>query len=87
MPQVNLKGPKGVLRDLIGSLRTPRVIYLGPLKVLRGFQMDLEGFSEASRSPFWTLWILRDLEEIYGLFWALCWVGLLWGFHKYCIEL
>ena len=55
MPQVTLKGPKGVLRDLIGSLRTPRVIYLGPLKVLRGFQMYLKGSSEASRSPFWTL--------------------------------
>ena len=74
-----LRGLQWILKDNIS--------HRGPLKVLRGVQMDLKGFSEASRCPFWTLWILRDFEEIYGLFWALCWAGLLWGSHKYCIEL
>ena len=43
--------------------------------------MDLKGFSEASRCPFWTLWILRDFEEIYGLFWAVL-GGIALGFSQ-----
>ena len=68
-----LRGLQWILKDNIS--------HRGPLKVLRGVQMDLKGFSEASRCPFWTLWILRDFEEIYGLFWAVL-GGIALGFSQ-----
>ena len=58
-PQVALRCfkrfcPKGDLSDLngfFGTITNP----VRPLNVLSGFLMNLKGFSEASRSPFWTL--------------------------------
>ena len=62
----------GVIRDLNGFFGTTRNCE-EPFKVLRGFLMDLKGFSEASKSPFWTLMdplgpqgILQDLNKSLG---------------------